>query len=378
MKKLSIYIHIPFCTHKCSYCNFVSFCNANDKKDDYIKSLCNEICLRGKEYGKYYDITSVYIGGGSPSSLKEGHIAKIMGELKNNFRLLPNAEISIELNPETITEKKLLEYKLIGINRLSIGGQTMNPNILKLLGRKHTIDDTKNAIKLAQKIGFENINVDMMLALPSQKLKDVKKMASFLVKKHIKHISPYSLILEPSTPLYKMVLNKKVSLPSEDEAVEMYNYVFKFLTKKGFIRYEVSNFSLPDYESKHNLNYWQMGEYLAFGLAGHSYINNSRIANTENLDDYIKEISKNNIPVVSTEKITLNMRKEETIMLALRTKEGLNLREFDEKYSCHMMRDKKKEIEFLTIHNFISVKNGYLRVNDNAFYVLNSIITKLV
>lgn len=378
MKKLSIYIHIPFCTHKCSYCNFVSFCNANDRKDDYIKALCKEINLRGKEYGKYYDITSVYIGGGSPSSLKEGQVAKIMGELKNNFRLLPSAEISIELNPETITEKKLLEYKLVGINRISIGGQTMNPKILNLLGRKHSVEDTKNAVKLAKKIGFENINVDMMLALPTQKMSDVKKMAKYLVKKGIQHISPYSLILEPSTPLYKMVLNKKVSLPSEDDSVEMYNYVFKFLTKKGYSRYEVSNFSLPDYESVHNLNYWNMGEYLAFGLAGHSFISNTRLANTENLDEYLKEISKDNIPVISKEKVSLAMRKDETLMLALRTKEGLDIKEFDAKFNCHLMTDKKKEIEFLTIHNFISVKRGFLRVNDNAFYVLNSIITKLV
>ena len=158
----------------------------------------------------------------------------------------------------------------------------------------------------------------------------------------------------------------------------MYNYVFSFLNKKGFKRYEVSNFSLPDYESKHNLNYWQMGEYLACGLAGHSYMNNTRIANTENLDDYLQKISEGKIPVVSKEKVTINQRKDETIMLALRTSEGLNLKEFDAQFHCNLLTDKKKEIEFLTNHNFISVKNGYLRVNDNAFYVLNSIIAKLV
>ena len=343
-----------------------------------MTSVCNEIKLRGKEIGKYYDVTSVYIGGGSPSVLKEGQIAKIMSELKNNFRLMQNCEISVECNPGSVTEKKLLEYKLVGVNRLSIGGQTLNENILKVLGRRHTVKDTLNAIKLAKKIGFENLNVDMMLALPTQKLKDVKKMASFLVKKKIAHISPYSLILEPSTPLYKQVANKKVTLPTEDESVEMYDYVFDFLTKKGYKRYEVSNFSLPDYESRHNLNYWQMGEYVAFGLAGHSYLNNTRFANTEKLEEYIETIEKGEIPVVSKEKVTINQRKDETIMLALRTSEGLNLKEFDAQFNCNLLTDKKKEIEFLTSHNFISVKRGYLRVNDNAFYVLNSIIAKLV
>ena len=378
MKKLSIYIHIPFCLRKCTYCNFISFCNKNDKKEDYVNAVCQEIKLRGKEIGKYYDVTSVYIGGGSPSTLKEGQVAKIMSELKNNFRLLQNCEISIETNPGSVTEKKLLEYKLVGVNRLSIGGQTLNEDILKILGRHHSVKDTKMAIKLAQKIGFENLNVDMMLALPTQKLSDVKKMAKFLVKKDIKHISPYSLILEPSTSLHKQVESGRVSLPSEDDSVAMYNWVYDFLTKKGYVRYEVSNFCQPDYESKHNLNYWQMGEYIAFGLAGHSYLNNTRFANTEDFDKYVDTIKEGKLPVVLKEKLTVGQRKDETLMLALRTSEGLNLKEFDAQFNCRLLVDKKKEIEFLTRHNFISVKKGYLRVNDNAFYVLNSIIAKLV
>lgn len=378
MKNLSIYVHIPFCLHKCTYCNFVSFCCGDNKKDEYVNAVCEEIRMRGKEWGKSYHITSVYIGGGSPSVLKEGQVSKIITEIKNNFKLVSNCEISVELNPGSVTEKKLLEYKLVGVNRLSIGGQTLNNNILKILGRQHDVKDTKNAIKMAKKIGFENINVDMMLALPTQKLGDVKNMAKFLIKNKIAHISPYSLILEPGTPLHKQVANNQVTLPTEDESVEMYNLVFSLLTKNGYNRYEVSNFSLPDYESRHNLNYWQMGEYIAFGLAGHSFINNTRFANTEKLDDYINYVSSGKLPVVSSEKITLSQRKDETLMLALRTAEGLNLKEFDSQFNCNLMVDKKKEIEFLTTHNFISVKRGYLKVNDNAFYVLNSIITKLV
>lgn len=345
---------------------------------DYVQAVCNEIKMMGKEHGKFFDVTSVYIGGGSPSVLKEGLIAKIMTEIKNNFRIMQNCEITVECNPGSVTEKKLLEYKLVGVNRLSIGGQTLNNDILKILGRGHSVDDTKNAIKMAQKAGFENINVDMILALPHQKMSDVKKMAKFLIKKKIQHISAYSLILEPTTPLFRQVKNKQITLPTEDESVEMYNFVFDFLKKKGYERYEVSNFSLPDYESKHNLNYWQMGEYLAFGLAGHSFLNNTRFANTEKLEDYIDAIGKGQLPIVSKEKINANQRKDETIMLALRTSEGLNLKEFDNTFHCNLLTDKKKEIEFLTSHNFISVKRGYLRVNDNAFYVLNSIIAKLV
>ena len=326
MKNLSIYVHIPFCLHKCSYCNFVSFCNKDNKKDDYVNSVCEEIRMRGKEWGKYYQISSIYVGGGSPSVLKEGQVSKIIAEIKNNFKVLSNCEISVELNPGSVTEKKLLEYKFVGVNRLSIGGQTLNESILKILGRQHSVNDTKNAIKMAKKIGFENINVDMMLALPTQKLGDIKKMAKFLIKNKITHISPYSLILEPNTVLYKQVENKKVVLPTEDESVEMYNLAYNILTKNGYNRYEVSNFSLPDYESRHNLNYWQMGEYIAFGLAGHSFINNTRFANTDDLEYYLKGIEDGKLPVVSSEKITLTQRKDETLMLALRTSDGLNIK----------------------------------------------------
>lgn len=346
--------------------------------EPYVNSVIQEIRLRGREFGKFYEVTSIYIGGGSPSVLKEGMVAKLMTELKNNFKILPNCEISVECNPGSVTEKKLLEYKLVGVNRLSIGGQTLNNNILNLLGRKHSVADTKLAIKLAQRLGFENLNVDMMLALPKQKLGDVKKMAKYLIKHKIAHISPYSLILEENTPLCKLVKQGKVSLPTEDESVEMYNTVFDILTKNGYRRYEVSNFSLPDYESRHNLNYWQMGEYLALGLAGHSYMNNCRFANTDNLDEYLSKMKEGKLAVVSNEKVTLSQRKDETLMLALRTAEGLNLKEFDKQFSCRLMVDKAKEIEFLTKHNFISIKDGFLKVNDKAFYVLNSIIAKLV
>ena len=350
--------------------------------DSYVNAVLSEIDMQSKSYGKTSEVTSIYIGGGSPSVLKDGLVAKIIAELKNKFKILQNCEISVEVNPGSVTEKKLLEYKLVGVNRLSIGGQTMNQKIIDLLDRHHTVADTKKALKIARKIGFENINIDMMLALPTQKIKDIVAMLKFLVKNKIPHISPYSLILEQGTPLYKMVNAGKIKLPSEDESVEMYNTVYDYhevLTGVGYDHYEVSNFAYPDYESKHNLNYWKMGEYLAFGLAGHSFVNNTRIANTSDIDTYIKMVSQEGIlPIVSQEKLTLSQRKEETLMLALRTAEGLNLADFDKSFNCHLMSDKKKEIDFLTSHHFISIKKGYLRVSDNAFYVMNSIILKLV
>lgn len=379
MKKIAIYVHIPFCKEKkCNYCNFVSYCKLEHKQDEYVSALATEIRLRGKTIGKECEVTSIYIGGGSPSTLDMGLVARIIAELKRNFKILPNAEISIELNPGSIEEIKLLEYKLVGINRVSIGGQTMNDKILSVIGRTHDARTIKASIDLVKKAGFTNINVDMMLALPNQKLSDVKKMAKYLVKKKIPHISAYALILEQNTPLYKMVRKGEATLPTEDQSVEMYNLVYKILKRAGYKRYEVSNFALPDYECAHNQNYWEMGEYLAFGVAGHSYYNNSRFSNTEDLKEYLSALGNGELAVSQTEKLSLTQKRDETMMLALRTSDGLNIREFDDKFGGHLLKDKKKEIEFLTTHNFISVKGGVLRVCDNAYYVLNAIITKLI
>lgn len=346
--------------------------------DEYVEALIKEIKMRGTKEGKEYKISSIFFGGGTPSVLSDGQMTKIMIAIKQNFRLLPNAEITIEANPESITESKLREYLLVGINRLSIGVQSLNDKLLVSIGRRHTSKQAKDAISLAKKIGFKNINVDMMIGLPGQTLSDVKKMVKYLIKEKVNHVSAYSLILEPGTVLQEKVRVGVVKLPSEDETVEMYNLVYDLLSRAGIKRYEVSNFSMLDYECKHNQNYWRLGEYLAFGVGGHSYMNDTRFANIDDFDKYLQSVENNTLPIVSVEKLSFNERREETIMLALRTSEGLNLEEFDNRFGGHFLRDKKKEIEFLSSRGFISLRNGYLKVSENAYYVLNSIILKLV
>lgn len=379
MNTLALYFHIPFCHNKkCDYCSFVSYCNKDDEKKIYVDALMKEIAMRGEEIGSKYKISSIYFGGGTPSMLDEGVFTNIMIQIKKYFRLLNNCEITIEVNPDSITEDKLREYLLIGVNRLSIGVQTLNDDLLKVIGRQHTSKQAKMAVELAKKVGFKNISIDMMIGLPYQTIADAKKMAKFVTKSKVQHVSCYSLIVEDGTSIAEKLKAGVIDLPSEDDTVEMYNLCLETFEKAGLMRYEVSNFAVPDYESKHNMTYWEMGEYLAFGLAGHSYMNDTRFANTSDFAKYIENINNDTLPIVSVEKLSLKKRKEEAVMLGLRTREGLDIEAFDYKYGGHILRDKKKEIDFLHMHGFITIKNGHICVSHNAYYVLNSIILKLI
>ena len=376
-KKLSLYIHIPFCARRCGYCNFVTFVEKENYMFDYVDCLIKEMKIYSKKTQDHV-VQSVYVGGGTPSYLHSGLMLKIFKALKENFKFLRNAEITIEANPNSLTIEKLEEYKACGVNRLSIGAQTCNNHILKDIDRLHNFDDFKLALELAQGNGFENVSVDMLLGLPKQKKSDVMKMLKYLVSHEVKHISAYSLILERGTPMFNKVSSGKVSLPSEDKTVDMYNAVYKYLTKKGFKRYEVSNFAIPDYECVHNTVYWTMAEYIGLGVAAHSYFGGDRFANTNNLDDYITKLDSKKSPVVDKETLTIEEQREETIMLSLRTSKGINIEAFNQKFHCNLLEDKKEEVLFLLTNRFIIIERGFLRLAENAFYVLNSVVQKLI
>ncbi len=376
-KKLSIYIHIPFCARRCGYCNFVTFVEKENYMFDYVNALIKEM----KTYSKAAEnhvVQSVYIGGGTPSYLHKGLMLKIFKALKENFNFMRNPEITVEANPNSLTEEKLEEYKACGVNRLSIGAQTCNNHILKNIDRLHNFDDFKESLELAQAKGFDNISVDMLIGLPKQKKADVIKMLKYLVSHDVKHISAYSLILERGTPMFNKVSSGKAVLPTEDATVEMYNSVYKYLNKKGFKRYEVSNFAIPDYESIHNTVYWTLGEYIGLGVAAHSYFGGDRFANTTGLDDYINKVDAKKSPIIDRETLTPQEQKEETIMLSLRTSKGINIESFNYKFNCNLLEDKKTEINFLLNNRFIVVERGFLRLAENAFYVLNSVVQKLI
>lgn len=379
MKNLGIYIHIPFCESKCYYCDFVSFCKSSEDKNKYLYSLLNEIEFKSKELRDYL-IDTIFIGGGTPSCMLKGAYVEIFNKLRMSLNISSDCEITIEANPNSITEEFLSEIKQCGINRISIGLQSSNDNLLRQINRIHTKDDFISSIRLIKDYDFKNINVDIMIGLPSQSIQDVIESIE-LVKDNVTHISCYGLILEENTKLYDMVNNKKCVLPSEEECNKMYETAYKRLKSYGFKRYEVSNFCKTGFECKHNLKYWNRHEYIGFGLNASSFINCERYSNEINFNKYIIDYSK----ISSVKDIKLNYEKlnqtdiiNEFIMLQIRTKYGINLKTLKDNYSYDLLLCKKSQINNLLKNDLIKIENNCIKATDTGFYILNQIILELL
>lgn len=269
-KEIGLYVHIPFCKQKCYYCDFVSFARQEQMEEKYVNALKKEIekyALENKVMSKHniepeFIIKTIYIGGGTPSYINEKYIVEIINTIRQNFKVKEEAEITIEVNPGTVNLKKLATYKKCGINRLSIGLQAVQDTLLKKIGRIHTYSDFFDTYKNARNIGFANINVDLMINLPSQTVKDVEESVKEIIKLKPEHISVYSLIVEEETPISKMLKNKEIELASDEEERKMYWLVKNTLEKHKYIQYEISNFSKLGFESKHNLDCWNQKEYI--------------------------------------------------------------------------------------------------------------------
>lgn len=269
-KEIGLYVHIPFCKQKCYYCDFVSFAGQEQMEEKYVNALKKEIekyALENKVMSKHniepeFIIKTIYIGGGTPSYINEKYIVEIINTIRQNFKVKEEAEITIEANPGTVNLEKLATYKKCGINRLSIGLQAVQDTLLKKIGRIHTYSDFLDTYKNARNVGFANINVDLMINLPLQTVKDVEESVKEIIKLKPEHISVYSLIVEEETPISKMLENKEIKLASDEEERKMYWLVKNILEKHKYIQYEISNFSKVGFESKHNLDCWNQEEYI--------------------------------------------------------------------------------------------------------------------
>lgn len=377
MKELGLYIHIPFCVSKCYYCNFNSQAGQDNLKEDYVKAIIKEIVAFSSN-ATDYEVTTIYIGGGTPSCMSEGQIGNIMSAIKGNYNLSSNVEISIEANPNSVTIEKAREWRESGINRVSVGLQSANDSLLKSINRAHTLEDYVNAIKTLKSVGFSNINSDIMLGLPNQTLKDVKDTLKVVLKNKIPHISAYSLILEEGTLLHKMVNSGEVSLPCEDDVVKMYDYVYMALKRHKINRYEVSNFAKKNYMCIHNYNCWNMVEYVGFGVGANSYFNRLRWGNIESIKNYIDNMSTGQSVKDFEEKESNEDLYDEYIMLKLRTMEGVDLIKVKEEYCFDLLNLKKDEISKLLKYGLIDIKNNHLFATCDGFKVLNQIILELV
>ena len=378
-KELSLYIHIPFCNSRCNYCNFVSFVASEQEKLRYVECLKKEITIRAKEYNKFFTIKTIFIGGGTPSCLINGAIKDILQTIYKHFTVKNDAEITIELNPNTATKEKIEEFVISGVNRFSIGLQCISPLVLKNMGRTHTLDDFNNAVSLIREQGISNINADMIVGYPGQSEKDTVETAKYLVSKNIPHVSAYILSVEQGTPLQFMIDNGTQKLPKEEKLLKTYQAVVNTLSEAGYIRYEVSNFAKPGFVCKHNLTYWTRNEYLGLGVSAHSYIDGVRFFNTENLQSYCQCLeTKNKAPVSSVTKLTTAEKKEEAVMLSLRTNEGLSTEAYEEEFHENFLAKHKDQLaSFIKLGLLTIDREGNIKATAKGFLVLNKLILEL-
>lgn len=381
IKQLGLYIHIPFCKQKCYYCDFVSYSNKNELIEKYIDAVKKEIIKYAEEnkimYKHYlepkYGIKTIYIGGGTPSAIDEKYIEDLLNTVKDNFTILENAEITIEVNPGTVNIQKLKSYKKAGINRLSIGLQAVQDNILKTIGRIHTYKEFEDTYKQARQVGFSNINVDLMIDLPTQTLDDVKESVKTLVNLKPEHISVYSLIVEENTKICEMINQKIVQIEPEDIERKMYWYVKNTLEKHKYYQYEISNFAKLGYESRHNMDCWDQNEYIGIGVNASSFLESKRYSNIEKIEEYISNIENNmqNKNLILEEILDNESKMKEYMMLGLRKIEGVNIFSFESKFGKNPIVKFCKELEKLNHEGLIEVDGSNIKLTDKGIDLAN-------
>ncbi|PWM71688.1 MAG: coproporphyrinogen III oxidase [Bacillota bacterium] len=361
-----IYIHIPFCKQKCTYCDFASFPKEIGRQESYFACLYREMKGRGEQL-KDRSFDTVYFGGGTPSVAEPQYIAAALKQARNCFNLSADAEITLEINPATIDEKKYEIYKKAGINRYSIGLQTGYDAELKRLNRIHTAKDFLLACNLLK---GERKSADVLLGLHDQTEEQLLKTIDLALAGEVEHVSMYALTPEVGTPIYTDYLNGE--LPDGDETADLYDAGRKYLRERGFFRYEVSNFAKKGCESRHNYNYWKRGEYIGLGVSASSFIAERRFTNAFTLDEYMNAVILNKFPEISSEQIDPAGAKFETIMLALRTEKGLNIAEFNAKTGGDFFKDYAAALE--TQKKYLHVSPQNVRIKEEYMYVQNQII----
>lgn len=400
-KELELYVHIPFCMKKCLYCDFLSAPADEETQREYVEALLREIRFFGERSSDYV-VSTIYIGGGTPSWLDEALMAKIMEEITHRFLLAKDAEITIECNPGTVTERKFQTYKKIGINRLSIGLQSVNEKELQLLGRVHTFDQFLKTYELARKTGFTNINVDLMSSLPGQTPKTFANTLQQVIRLHPEHISAYSLIIEKGTPFYETYKFDAVKqragmqtefLPTEDEEYEIGKLTQVVLEKAGYHRYEVSNYAREGYACRHNIGYWRRTNYLGMGLGAASLLENIRYTNTSDLYHYIEEsvdIKNVMVPVTLANQTTVsvpatnlsdtvdvierNAQMEEFMFLGLRMTQGVLREDFERAFGMTIESVYGEVLQTLLQEGLLEKSEGRIFLTDRGMD-LNSYVS---
>lgn len=371
-----IYVHIPFCDHKCIYCDFYSIITS-DNITWFLTSLKKEIQHYSIMYSRDRSYSSIYFGGGTPSLMEPEYLTEIIACIKGYYKVEDDAEITMETNPGTVDKDKLIMFREAGINRISIGIQSFDDDDLKFLTRIHDKDIAVQTVLLAKEVGFENISIDLIFNLPGQTKDKWKINLETAVKLPVQHISAYSLILERGTILNKMVLDGKVNIQDEDYDAELYQMTIEFLAANGFKQYEVSNFTKPGYECRHNNVYWRYGDYLSFGPSSHSFVDGKRWWNFSSLKHYISEIEKNGSALANYEIINNEMARDEYVMLALRSR-GLDTHEFRRKFGNSWLTENDNFFAKLLEQKLIYSEEGIISFTPKGFAICDEILSKIL
>lgn len=360
-KELGLYVHIPFCVKKCGYCDFLSWCGTSEEKETYVQALLKEI-ESYREFARGYRVSTVFVGGGTPSVLEAGQMERVLGKIQEVFELEKKPEITLEMNPGTVTEEKLQCYKENGVNRLSIGLQSVKNEKLEVLGRIHSYEEFLESYELARKAGFTNISVDMISSIPGQKLEEWKEELAALSALSPEHISVYQLIIEAETPFYEKYAEHEELLPDEEESREIYLWTGSFLKEQGYEQYEISNYAKPGKESRHNLKYWERGDYLGLGLGAASLVRNIRMSNTKDMKTYLERCGQPKTMREDVQFLEEARQMEEFMFLGLRKTRGVSRKEFRRIFGQEMDMVYEK-----ALHKCL--ENGMLKEHKDRVYL---------
>ena len=377
-KPLGLYIHIPYCIHKCGYCDFNSHPIKQNEMDHYIDALVVEMKHYAEIHANTYIIKTIFLGGGTPTTLNPFQLERILKECVNAFTIASNAEITIEANPATVGIELMKSIRTMGYNRISIGVQSFDKAELKLLDRAHGPKEIHSTVDCARKAGFDNLSLDLMFAVPNQSLSSWENNLNKALEKNPEHLSTYNLTIEQGTAFSKLQSNGKLIMPDDDHQLELYKKTIERLTKKGFHHYEISNFARRGKECKHNITYWENKNTLGLGAGASSYMNGTRFKNINLPAHYIRQVKEKKIAVEHSESLELRQAMGETIMLGLRLLQGISIHQFEKRFQISFIKLFRNIISALKEKELVIIEKDYLRLSQKGLFWADSVTLEFI
>jgi oxygen-independent coproporphyrinogen-3 oxidase len=370
--EIALYVHIPFCDYKCTFCDFATYTGQAHRQRAYVDALLRELELRVHAQ-PIVSFSTVFFGGGTPSVLAAGEVQRILEAADRAVGIRADAEITLESNPDTLTLDHCRALRAAGVNRISIGVQSLDQRVLDAVNRRHTAAQAMQALAVARAAGFAGVSADLMFGLPGQQAADWRETLATVLRAGPDHLSAYGLIVEPRTVLWHQVQRGAIAVPDEDEAADMYDHACSVLDANGYVHYEISNWARPAHQSRHNLTYWHHRPYLGLGVSAHSYLQGCRFANVRGLQGYLTRIAQGLLPTAHATPIDDNRARADAIMLGLRLTEGIYIPSFDARFGGNLLRDHAETIDRLTGYGLIEVADQNLRLTPRAYLVANQV-----